>query len=109
MIWKRCLKVGGKAVDDLGAPALVSLTLQNVPANLPVKEDHLPIGSESRLDLGSADTRFNFVKEARVACGQSTRIALCDRCHFALVLQLGAQFTFGQGWLLSSARRILTP
>jgi hypothetical protein len=50
----------GQAIDDLAAPALVRLPLQNVLANPPVQQHQLSIYAEGRLDLG----RTNAVLEA---------------------------------------------
>ena len=49
------LKVVGKTVDDLRAPALAFLISQDVASNFPIMQDKLGIGCECGLDLDCSD------------------------------------------------------
>src|SRR4051794_39524512 len=60
---KRPLKVVGKTVDDIRAPALAFLTSQDIASNFPIMQDKLGIGCERGFDLGCPDAILDRLDE----------------------------------------------
>ena len=58
------LKIGGQAIDDLGAPAFAFLASQDIAPNFPIMQDKLRIGCECGLDLRCADALLDGLDEA---------------------------------------------
>ena len=42
-VWKLALQVGSQAIDDLSAPTFPLLPIEDVAADLPIKEDQLAV------------------------------------------------------------------
>jgi hypothetical protein len=61
------MQVRGQNADDLRSPARPVLAVENLPANLPVQENELPIYGENRAHLGASDPLFQLFQEAVVA------------------------------------------
>jgi hypothetical protein len=61
---KLLLKVVGKTVDDLRAPAFAFLTSQDIASDFPIMQDKLGIGCECGLDLCCPDALLDCLDEA---------------------------------------------
>jgi hypothetical protein len=77
-IRKLPLQVLGQVLNDLGAPALLLLTGENFPPDLPVQQDKFFVDGKCSLHLDPPDTVFEFrqkgvvvIKRQRTLPGQS--------------------------------------
>ena len=79
------LKVVGKTVDDLRAPALAFLTNQDIASNFPIMQDKLGIGCERGFYLGCPDALLDRFDEALINCAAGwCTIAFDARFRFIL-------------------------
>jgi len=80
------LQVTGQTVDDLSAPALGLLAVENLAANGPLEQNQLPADGLGGADLGRVDAGLQLLKEFGVSGG-------CLKG----VWHLGTQFIRGGG------------
>ncbi len=64
--WIFSAEILGKTIDDLAAPSLRLLSIQNVPPDRPLEEDELPVDGEGGAHLGGAGTLFDFFEQVCV-------------------------------------------
>lgn len=58
----------GQSRDDPRAPSRLLLAFGDHTAHIPVKQNHLLVGGERRLDLGGADAALE-AHEGQASCG----------------------------------------
>ena len=65
-LWERTPQIGGQLVDQLGAPAELSLTLQDLPAYLPVEGHQAPVDGRCGLELSRFDPSSQGLQEGSI-------------------------------------------
>lgn len=78
-VGKPLTQVGRQPVDDLGAPPLVVLTVEDLPSDRPVPGQQLGVGGADRPTVSSRDVAGDRIEQIRVPVRQGGPLRRCDR------------------------------
>jgi hypothetical protein len=94
-------EIRGQPVDDLGAPALQALALENLVPDLPVQLDELAVDRERGTRARGRDPGLDLGKECRIV-GRRVRRPMRDRLSHGSVVPRGGAGLLGALPVVSS-------
>jgi hypothetical protein len=72
-LWEVTTEVRCQSIDDLGAPSLTLLAVEDLVPDLPVELDQLAVDREHRTSTRSLDPRLDLGKERRIVGRQPSQ------------------------------------
>src|ERR1022692_2119328 len=96
-LWEVATEIRGQSVDDLGAPALAPLAVENLVPNLPVELDQLAVDGEYGTSACGCDPRLDLGEELWIV-GRQLRRPLLDRLSHGLVVPGGSDGIWWRSW-----------